>query len=274
MQKEELNGQNARFFCINKSGFHGIIKTRKEIKSMRIIDKNTDFYDYLTNVYPDNTFTFDRTDSYLLTKEIMCDHLSIKKLYSKHYANRKHYNLLLLQICNTFWLFSVEITKIDEYDKVKDYNIEHIATWKNFNKKRVLCNLDVISLPYWINNQVSTGSSFWNTGYDIEKMRNKKNILINSINNNEFTNESSLNNHIIYRENKGHWDKTEKHIPLLKACGIANCIDPMDVFLAFDEYFSLEKSSSERRDPVGTTNNDKIESHGFDTKTSFRGKQR
>ena len=40
----------------------------------------------------------------------------------------------------------------------------------------------------------------------------------------------------------------------------------------FEEYFALEKSSTERREPLGTTDIDKIESHGFDKKTSFRGK--
>ena len=68
-------------------------------------------------------------------------------------------------------------------------------------------------------------------------------------------------------------DKFKKHIPLLKASGLANCIDPLDVFLAFEEYFSLEKTSSERRDPIGTTDINKIESHGFDVKSSFRGKR-
>ena len=64
----------------------------------------------------------------------------------------------------------------------------------------------------------------------------------------------------------------ERHIPLLKACGVANCIDAHDVYLALEEYFSLEKSASERREPIGTTDIDKIESHGFDKKVSFRGK--
>ena len=49
---------------------------------MRIIDKNTDFYDFYQNLYPDKTFTFDRRDSYLLTKDIMCDHLFVDKYWS------------------------------------------------------------------------------------------------------------------------------------------------------------------------------------------------
>ena len=39
---------------------------------MRIIDKNTDFYDYYQNIYPDDSLIFDRTDSFLLSKEDLC----------------------------------------------------------------------------------------------------------------------------------------------------------------------------------------------------------
>ena len=70
----------------------------------------------------------------------------------------------------------------------------------------------------------------------------------------------------------GDGHKEEKHIPLLKASGLAEFLDAHEVYLAFEEYFSLEKTESERREPIGTTDIDKIESHGFDKKTSFRGK--
>ncbi len=71
---------------------------------------------------------------------------------------------------------------------------------------------------------------------------------------------------------KGDNTRVEKHIPLLKACGIAKCVDPLEVFLSFEEYFSLEKSSAERTASVGLTNLEKIGNHGFDLKTSFRGR--
>ena len=40
---------------------------------MRIIDNKHDFYDYLQD--PTDTVVFDRRNSFLLTKEIMCDKL-------------------------------------------------------------------------------------------------------------------------------------------------------------------------------------------------------
>lgn len=51
---------------------------------MRIIDKNTDFYDYIQYMwgYDDSSY-FDRTDSFLLTKEEFCEHLHRASDYGK-----------------------------------------------------------------------------------------------------------------------------------------------------------------------------------------------
>ena len=227
---------------------------------MRIIDANTDYYDYLQNVCPDASLVFDRRDSFLLTKQFFCEHL---KYEYTPYGNKD--NFALLQICNTFWLFRINIVKTDEYRyRPVEYVMELLRTWKNYDKERKLISLDVIDFKY-----------------SIYYLFNRKNIkdkqkifdaLEQAVNNNDYRILSSINRFTVYPGNDPT-RKIEKHIPLLKACGIANLIDPMDVFLAFEEYFSLEKTSSERRDPVGATDIDKIESHGFDVKTSFRGKQ-
>ncbi len=77
---------------------------------IRIIDKNTDYYDYWQTVYPDSSIIFDRTDSFLLTKDIFCEHLHTVRNRYRFTKGHKLYNLVLLQVCNTFWLFLVEIT--------------------------------------------------------------------------------------------------------------------------------------------------------------------
>ena len=240
---------------------------------MRILDKNTDFYDYLQNVYKDDTFTFDRTDSFLLTKELMCTYLYLRRTYSpRKDKDRKHHNFVLLQICNTFWLFLVEITAIDEYDRPVDYEMELVTSWREYNKPRVLCDLAVIEFSYAIGGQISLASGWWSVGYDRDKVHEKADILVQAVNTNDYKVKSRIDRHVIYYGNYN--DKTEKHIPLLKACGIASLVDPLDVYLSFEEYFSLKKTASERREPIGTTDKDKIESHGFDTKISFRGKSK
>ena len=65
---------------------------------------------------------------------------------------------------------------------------------------------------------------------------------------------------------------SEKHISLLKSCGLASCIEPLDIYLAFEEYFSTEKTAAERTESAGLTDKERIENHGFDLKESFRGK--
>ena len=56
----------------------------------------------------------------------------------------------------------------------------------------------------------------------------------------------------------------------IKACGIADLIDPVTVFCAIEEHFSMKKTISETTEARGTTDEDKAIMHGFDAKTSFR----
>lgn len=233
---------------------------------MRIIDKNTDFYDYWQNIYIDRSTTFDRTDSFLLTKSMLCDHLYwIRSRF--HTWRDEPQVFVLLQICHTFWLFLLEVTQAtDEYDRPKDYTVELVTTWKNYDKQRALLKLDVVRFSWDIYRLLGFG---WNLRkVSSEMVISRANDLIQAVNSGNYDIERSIDKHTIY---KGDGTKIEKHIPLLKACGIAACIDPLEVYLAFEEYFSLEKSSLERTASVGLTNEEKIGNHGFDMKTSFRG---
>lgn len=226
---------------------------------MRILDKNTDFYDFIQHMYPDNTFTFDRTDSFLLTKELMCKFLSTRI----YYIPKNHpYRFLLLQVGNTFWLFFAEITEYTKHkvDEVLDYKLSLLAKWKNFNKPRELIKLDVVEFK-WIQMRI-----FNKNLQNGNKDENSVKVLVEAVNNNDFHIKNTVNEHAVWVGDT----RVVKHIPLLKACGMASLIEPLDIYLAFEEYFSLEKSSSERIDPKGITDKDKIEAHGFDKKTSFR----
>ena len=231
---------------------------------MRIIDKNTDFYDYLQNVYPDKSITFDRRDSFLVTKQMMCD-----KLYGYRYSrhNKKYY--ILLQVCNTFWLFRATVTKTDEYNENPlDYYMEFVATWKNYNKERYLIHLDVIFLNWFVRDPFNEKSKML-CEYDEREFNKKASVLIEAVNANNYEIHQSIDKYTI---TNGDGTQIEKHIPLLKACGVASYINTLDIFLAFEEYFSAEKTSSERTESIGLTDKEKIENHGFSNKTSFRGK--
>ena len=227
---------------------------------MRIIDKNTDFYDYWQGIYRDDSIVFDRTDSFMLTKDIMCEYLGVSS-----YRRRRSHNFVLLQICHCFWLFLLEITKKKDYDRPMDYTVNLIARWDNCDKPRCLVKLDIINFGLnfyrkdwykWRENDQ------WALVDDIDN-------LIQAINQNDYYVDVSINKYTYYG---GDGSQKEKHIPLLKASGLANSIDPLDAYLAFEKYFLLEKSSMERTESVGLTDKEKIGNHGFDVKTSFRGK--
>ena len=91
---------------------------------MRILDKHYDFYDYLQNIYPDKTITFDRTKSFVLTKDM------IKKCLEHTTYNHKigQTSYILLQVCNRFWLFEAEITDINQYSYITNFSLERTAS--------------------------------------------------------------------------------------------------------------------------------------------------
>ena len=241
---------------------------------MRIIDKNTDFYDYLQNIYQDNSVTFDRTDSFILTKELMCEHLRRSSHLSWYYDDSEQMSFVLLQVCHTLWLFLVEAKRFDDYGTPQDYTIELLNSWKNYSKQRKLIQIDFISFGYEISRYIRDYDfKSHHPVYNKSNIVNRTSDLCRAVDTNDYQIKNSINGHIIYRgggfNNK---NRVEKHIPILKACGMAGCINPLDIYLAFDEYFSLEKQLQERTESVGITDKERIENHGFDVKTSFRGK--
>ena len=236
---------------------------------MRIIDKNTDFYDFYQNIYRDDSVTFDRSDSFMLTKEIMLDYLSLRRF--RFLDKLEPINFVLLQVCHTFWLFMAEITAENSYGRPIEYKIELLKTWRNYHKARRMIALDVIDFGYDAHNQIHQ-DRYWSL-YDKEKIIRRVDMLTELIDHDDFKIRSSINRHMILKSGKGYETvKIEKHIPLLKACSIAELVDPLEIYLAFEEYFSLEKQSQERTESTGLTNDEKIGNHGFDKKTSFRGK--
>ena len=236
---------------------------------MRIIDKNTDFYDYLQETDKDS-LVFDRTDSFILTKEDLVARLERDSKWD--YKKRKwvtrplSYNFLLLQAGNKFWLFLASLPENKDA-----YDLELVTQWDNYDLDRALIKLDLIEFAWSIMWEISDKKgSRYNSEIDLSKLHEKADLLVQAVNTKDYKLVRNLNYYSYY---VGDFNKKiEKHIPILKACGIANFIDPLVFYLAIDEYFSLEKQASERIDAEGTTNNDKIVNHGFDTKTSFRGK--
>ena len=219
---------------------------------MRIIDKQHDFYDYLQDP-TDTTIVFDRRGSFLLTKEIIIDKIKIDPQYDSKYKR-----LLLLQCGVMYWL--IEISLNEAYT---DYTVKLLCKEKDYNKPKELIKLSLHNYPV-----------IYNTYRDY-KLNKKANIdFSNYISNINGKYGRIISHNIKLTDYKNTFKKEEQNIPILKPSGISEIIDPIDIFTSIEEYFSMKKTEAERTEPIGATNDDKITMHGFDTKTSFRGKNK
>lgn len=228
---------------------------------MRIIDKQQDYYDYLQNT--SDKLVFDRRGSYLLTKEMICERLN-----SNHVYTRSDYRFLLFQCGAYYWLLLAKITEYKDGSDPADYELELLAGWKNYDKPRELLKLDLISFhtQFWMWKGFASGE----LAYD--KVKSNVEVLQKAIDNKSYSHEYTICQYVKGVECKNDLNRETRTAPLLKACGIGSLIDPVAMFCAVEEYFSMEKTASETTEAKGATNDDKIIMHGFDTKTSFRGK--
>ena len=179
-----------------------------------------------------------------------------------------------MQVCNTFWLFLVEITKYDNYrwgpENPVDYNVELLQTWKNYNKERKLFQVDTVSLK-WTIGYLMRDSNYRINEFDKKKIYSNIPTIVQAIDQNDYEVDRSMSSHTIRRDDGVY---IEKNIPLLKASGFAPLVNPLDVYLSIEEFFSLNKQENERTTSLGITDEEKIENHGFSKKASFRGKSR
>lgn len=228
---------------------------------MRIIDKQNDYYDYLQD--NGDSLVFDRRGSRALVKEEIMD--TINRVLDS-YSHVPHV-FLLLQCGASYWLLFVEGTGIKKRtgftgpaETVSGYNIWILSKWKEYNQPLKLLSLQAISF-----NQ-SWKYKFYDVKYNGRK-------VIRTLMEDRLAESSpELREAVIHKDYKVYQDFSKKGYLLLKSSGIPNVIGPEEIYNAIDEYFSLEKTAAESTVAKGTTNNDKIKNHGFDTKVSFRGK--
>lgn len=228
---------------------------------MRIIDKQNDYYDYLQDI--GDILVFDRRGSRSLGKEEIKD--VINRVYDSYY--HVPHVFLVLQCGASYWLLFIEgigIKKRTGYcgpaEVVSDYNIWILSRWKEYNQPLKLLSLQAIQF-----NQI------WKYKiYDVDYYRQK--VVRTLVSDNLIKSSDELREAVIHKDYEVYKDFSKKGYLLLKSSGIPNVIGPEEIYNAIDEYFSLEKTAAESTTAKGTTNNDKIKNHGFDTKTSFRGK--
>ena len=228
---------------------------------MRIIDKQNDYYDYLQD--NEDTLVFDRRGSRLLTKDEIED--SIERVLNSYY--HVPHVFLLLQCGASYWLLFVEGTDIKKrtgfcgpLETVGNYNIWVVSKWKEYNQPLKLLNLQAITF----------NQSWKYKIYDVDYYRRK--VTRTLVYDRLMESSQALQEAVIHNDYELFINFSISGYLLLKGSGIPNVISPEEMYSAIDEYFSLKKTAAESTVAEGTTNNDKIKNHGFDTKTSFRGK--
>ena len=228
---------------------------------MRIIDKQNDYYDYLQDNGDD--LVFDRRGSRSLSKEEILD--TVNRVLDSYY--HVPHVFLLLQCGATYWLLFVEGTDIKKRTgfcgpekTASNYNIQLLSRWKEYDQPLKLLSLQAIDF-----------NQFWKYKfYDVNYRRRE---VIRTLNEDRLAESSrELREAVIHKDYRVYQDFSKKGLLLLKSSGVPNVIGPEEIYNAIDEYFSLSKTAAESTVAEGTTNNDKIRNHGFDTKTSFRGK--
>lgn len=236
---------------------------------MRIIDKNHDFYDYLQDP-TDDRIIFDRRNSFLLDKKYVCKAMQVTD--TNRYPNHmnKYWNMNL-QCGVMFWTFLLTATEYSEecvYPNVYapiNYTAELIESWKDYDAPSTIIDVYIDTSGYDVKRNPKYDK--YRGPFKIYKpkphdqwwQKNKYQKSGNPVTTLTVTNNNASKTY---------------DIPLLRGCGITHLINPVDVFCSIEEHFSRQITDAERTEPLGATNNDKIIMHGFDTKTSFRGKQK
>ena len=203
---------------------------------MRIIDKNKDFYDYFQDY--DSDIVFDRRGSHILINE----ELNRWVLWSRRSeADDKYF---LLQIGYTNWLILAKPTKInrDGYGgyMVEDFSLELIEMWKDYNKS--------------VDFKFGEIKTYYTMEYIKSKKFNYKTSLIDDIKLGNF-------------EYKNNFTETSPIV--LNKTKLPSILNAQEVYLAIEEWLSHKKDDIVHD---SMTDKEKIVSHGFDTKLSFRGK--
>lgn len=204
---------------------------------MRIIDKNRDYYDYL-QCYDDDV-VYDRRNSYILSNDDICN---VYNIHSHRYDDTTKCNLLL-KVGYSSWLIKIEFTKFHvdfcNFKRADDYNLELIEHWKDYNKCNKL-ELGCVKKDYTIEYMFSKKFDYKEKLVECIKRGSYEYIK-------DFTSDHEK---IIFNKTK-----------------IPSVVKAEDLYNSFDEYFSHLKDDV----TVDTMSDvEKIESHGFDKKISFR----
>lgn len=209
---------------------------------MKILDKYKDYYDFYQNIYIDNSLVFDRRGSIKLGDSYFLSNLPIYNDTRRNdlFAWNKQ-AFFILQVGYSNWVFKAVATKSEvsptgsKYNT--DYKIELIESWKDYNHLN--------SMRFGL---AKTTVFTQEHGYIKDMLKH-------------YSDE-------IYLIKLGNYEiKSQIDNPIFEGSKIPSVLDAWELYQAIEEYFSSLKSE---KIVDNQTDLEKIESHGFDKKESFR----
>lgn len=205
---------------------------------MYIIDKNKDYYDYLSHVYGvDTQITFDRRGSIVISDE---DIYNLLDEDIKHGFYKEYRNCIVLEIGNVQYLILVYNFKFkrDINYPFKSLDLKRVYTFRNnthyFDS---YISIKKVNLHY-----------YW-------RLRNTTSIKKYAINDNFNDTISSINERGI-------------DLPILASTKITSIISADEIWKEMQNYISSLNNDKDVGLPM--TDVEKAEIHGFDKKISFR----
>lgn len=223
---------------------------------MQIIDKLKDYYDYYQNIYIDKTLTFDRRGSYYLSDQLMLNYF--KDRWDKKVFKQMYW---LLQAGYDNWLIKAYDPVYTEGNwplgiTIEDCKTKLVRHWKNYDH----CNLLKLTVPTRKGYDEVWDYALYGPchgSYNEEKVTDE---LVNDINRN---NCDFLNFRDWYNRNA----VDAGHYPILGGTRIPSLVDAFDLYQAIETYFSHQK---DEKVTDNQTDIEKVVSHGFDKRSSFR----
>lgn len=204
---------------------------------MKIIDKNQDCYDYLSNIYGiDNKVIYDRRGSLIIkNQQNLFESIYPKREYSYLYSYSFN-TYFILEVGFYQYLFAFKNPEIHDYTiyTYDSFTIIHIFNDNKhyFEKPMTICKIKLTNQPY-----------FWKT-------RKEERIVINS-----------------FTENIDILDfKIEN--PIIKNTEITKFISIEDIWKNLCNYIS--SLDNDKNIDIINSDVDKAINHGFDKRWSFR----
>jgi hypothetical protein len=209
---------------------------------MYIIDKNKDYYDYLSGIYGiDKIITYDRRGSIVLTEYTLLNQIShYDHSYQKSLKETEHF---ILEIGNKQYLFKTEIKYVEQDQSI--IPIEGIYSLiKIFDDHKHYYEKEISLVPCKV-------QKHWK--YYSHRQSNDKFEAINN-----------YNDIIISQESKSRLIAN----PILTNTIIPSFIPAKDIWIELSNFISSKYN--DKTVLIINTDTDKIINHGFNTRTSFR----